>query len=222
MGDNENYIPFYSFLSGKERLEIENNSRSMSFKKGEAVNPGQDCQGFIIVKSGQLKAFSLSEDGREITLFRFFSRDLCIFTASCLLRDIDFGVNVISEEDSECILVPTLVVDHIRKENIKVSNYICSILSSHLSDLMWLIDQILNKRLDSRLAAYLCEEAELKGNHCLKLTHEEIARNLGSRREVISRTLSYLEKEGEVAVKRGSLEILDMGKLSQRASESLR
>ena len=72
MGDNENYIPFYSFLSGKERLEIENNSRSMSFKKGEAVNPGQDCQGFIIVKSGQLKAFSLSEDGREITLFRFF------------------------------------------------------------------------------------------------------------------------------------------------------
>lgn len=87
---------------------------------------------------------------------------------------------------------------------------------------MWLIDQILNKRLDSRLAAYLCEEVELKGNHCLKLTHEEIARNLGSRREVISRTLSYLEKEGEVAVKRGSLEILDMGKLSQRASESLR
>ena len=216
------YIPFSSSLSEEEGKEVLNNIKSLSFKKGEKVNPAGECSGFIIIHSGQLKVYSLSEDGREITLFRLFERDLCIFTASCLLKDIDFSVNILSEEDSECVLIPTFIVDKIRRKNIGVSSYICSVLSAHLSDLMWLIDQILNKRLDSRLAAYLCEEADLKGTYSLKITHEEAAHHLGSRREVITRTLSYLEKEGEVELRRGEIEIRDIERLSLRAKESLR
>lgn len=216
------YIPFSSSLSDVEKEKLKQSVKKLSFKRGEKVNPDLECSGFIVVTSGQLKAFSLSEDGRDITLFRFFEHDLCIFTATCLLRDIDFDVSIVAQEDSRCILIPTLVIDQIRRENINVSNYICSILSAHLSDLMWLIDQILNKRLDSRVAAYLCEEAKLEKSLFMRLTHEEIARNLGSRREVISRTLSYLEKEGEVSVRRGSVEITNLDGLSKRASASLR
>ena len=222
MTDNGKYIPFYSFLNDGEKRDVERGCKSLSFKKGESVNPNQDCRGFLVVKSGLLKAFSLSEDGREITLFRFFEHDLCIFTARCLLRDIDFSVNIIADEDTKCILIPTSIVDGIRRENINVSNYIASILSSHLSDMMWLLDQILNKRLDSRLAAYLVEESRIRGSLTITLTHEDIARHLGSRREVITRTLSYLEKEGDVDVKRGAIEILDFDRLSERAKDSLR
>ena len=216
------YIPFSSSLSDVEKEKLKQSVKKLSFKRGEKVNPDLECSGFIVVTSGQLKAFSLSEDGRDITLFRFFEHDLCIFTATCLLRDIDFDVSIVAQEDSRCILIPTLVIDQIRRENINVSNYICSILSSHLSDLMWLIDQILNKRLDSRVAAYLEEEADLRGETVLRLTHEEIARHLGSRREVISRTLSYMEKEGLVRVRRGEVEIADSLRLGEMAKESVR
>ena len=200
-------IPFYAFLDFEEKEKIEKSVQKISFSRSRIVNSDGNCTGFISLLSGQLKVYSLSPEGREITLFRFFPSSLCIFTATCLLKDIDFDVSIVAEEDSQCLLIPASVMDWIRRRNIKVSNYLGSVISSHLSDLMWLIDQILNKRLDSRVAAYLEEEADLRGETVLRLTHEEVARHLGSRREVISRTLSYMEKEGLVRVRRGEVEI---------------
>lgn len=215
-------IPFYAFLDAEEREKIEKSVQKISFSRSRIVNSDGNCTGFISLLSGQLKVYSLSPEGREITLFRFFPSSLCIFTATCLLKDIDFDVSIVAEEDSQCLLIPASVMDWIRRRNIKVSNYLGSVLSSHLSDLMWLIDQILNKRLDSRVAAYLEEEADLRGGTVLRLTHEEIARHLGSRREVISRTLSYMEKEGLVRVRRGEVEIADSLRLGEMAKESVR
>ncbi len=153
--------------------------------------------------------------GREITLYRLFELDMCLFSASCMLRSIQFDVTIAAEKDTEFWVVPTEVYKGILEESAPAANYTNELMASRFSDVMWLMEQIMWKSLDRRLAAFLLEEVSIEGSDRLKITHETIANHLGSHREVITRMLRYFQNEGMVRLSRGVIEITDADKLEE-------
>ena len=178
--------------------------------------------GLFLIMHGMLRAYLVSEEGREVTLYRLLERDVCLFSASCMLSSIDFDIYVEAEQDTEFYHIPTEVYHSLMQDSLAVSQYTNELMASRFSDVMWLLDQVLYKKLDSRLAAFLLEESRLRGSSELRLTHEDIAQHLGSAREVVTRMLKYLSGEGLVSLSRGSVTVADAGRLSELASASLR
>ena len=174
-----------------------------------------DCTGLLLVKHGQLRAYILSDEGREITLYRLFDRDMCLFSASCIMRSIQFDVTIEAEKDTNLWIIPAEIYKSIMEESAAVANYTNELMASRFSDVMWLMEQIMWKSFDKRLAAFLLEESTLEGDSTLKLTHEIIANHLGTAREVVTRMLRYFQSEGMVKLARGTVEITNAGKLRQ-------
>ena len=174
-----------------------------------------DCTGLLLVKSGQLRAYILSDEGREITIYRLFDRDMCLFSASCMMRSIQFEITIETEKDTELWIIPTEIYKSIMEESAPVANYTNELMATRFSDVMWLIEQIMWKNLDKRVASFLLEESSIEESDKLTLTHEAIANHLGTHREVITRMLRYFQSEGMVKLSRGTVTILDKEKLNQ-------
>lgn len=156
-----------------------------------------------------IRAFIVSSEGREITLYRLFERDICLFSASCILNSIQFSVIISAEKDSEITVIPSDVYKEIMKTSAPLANYTNEILASRFSEVMWLIDQIMWKSFDKRLAAFLKEESVIENSLSLRITHETIGNHLGSPREVVTRMLKYFASEGIVKLSRGVINIID-------------
>ena len=211
-------FPIWDRLQPDQQERIGNALIFRSAEKGTTLHSGDtDCTGLLLVKSGQLRAYMLSEEGREITLYRLFDRDLCLFSASCMMRSIQFEVTIQAEKDTELWIIPAEVYKGIMEESAPVSNYTNELMASRFSEAMWLMEQIMWKRLDQRVAAFLLQESAIEGSCELKITHETIANHLGTHREVITRMLRYLQSEGAVRLRRGSVELKDVKKLREIA-----
>ena len=169
----------------------------------------------LLVKSGQLRAYILSEEGREITIYRLFDRDVCLFSASCIMRSIQFEITIEAEKDTDLWIIPADIYQCIMAESAPVANYTNELMATHFSDVMWLMEQIMWKSLDKRVAAFLLVEASIEGTDTLKITHEYIANHLGTHREVITRMLRYFQNEGVVKLQRGVIRIADREKLEK-------
>ena len=178
---------------------------------------GADCTGLLLVQSGRLRAYILSEDGREITLYRLLPRDLCLFSASCMLHSVQFDIMIESEEDSSFWIIPPEVYKSLMEESAAVANYTNEVMATRFTEVMWLMEQILWKSLDRRLAAFLLEEADLQATEEIRITHEAIGRHLGSPREVMTRLLRYFQEEGLVKLSRGRIAIIGREKLEALA-----
>ena len=211
-------FPIWDRLRPDQQDRIRSALIFRSVEKGTTLHNGNaDCTGLLLVKSGQLRAYMLSEEGREITLYRLFDRDLCLFSASCMMRSIQFEVTIQAEKDTELWIFPAEVYKGIMEESAPVSNYTNELMASRFSEVMWLMEQIMWKRLDQRVAAFLLQESAIEGSCELKITHETIANHLGTHREVITRMLRYLQSEGAVRLRRGSVELTDVKKLREIA-----
>ena len=211
-------FPVWDKLQSDQQARILQTLICRSVKKGTMLHNGDDdCTGLLLVKSGQLRAYILSEEGREITLYRLFDRDLCLFSASCIMRSIQFAVTIQAEKDTDLWVIPAEVYQDMMEQSAPVSNYTNELMASRFSEVMWLIEQVMWKSLDKRVAAFLLEEAAIEESHELKITHEVIANHLGSHREVITRMLRYFQKEGAVQLRRGSVELTDFAKLREIA-----
>ena len=210
------YLPFWNKLS-KEHQDLI--SRTIAFhreKKGALIHDSSaECLGLVAIKSGQLRAYILSEDGREITLSRLFEYDVSLLSASCVMPDIQMNVMIQVEKDTEFWSIPAYIFKSLMEESLAVSNYARNLLGGNFSELMWLMEQIMWKSLDKRLAAFLLEEASLEGTNLLKITHEGIANHIGTAREVVTRMLRYFQNEGMVALTRGTIELIDETKLQE-------
>ena len=207
-------FPVWNKLHSGQQDLILSNLRFQTVKKGTMLHNGDaECTGLLLVKSGQLRAYILSDEGREITLYRLFDRDLCLFSASCIMRSIQFEVSIEAEKDTDLWVIPAAVYQRIMEESAPVSNYTNELMASRFSEVMWLMEQVMWKSLDKRVAAFLLEEAAIEGTSELKLTHEIIANHLGTHREVITRMLRYFQSEGRVKLSRGAVAILDERKL---------
>ena len=214
--DFQSCFPIWDKLNTDQQNRILGSLVSHHVKKGTVLHNGSmDCTGLLLIKSGQLRVYILSEEGREITLYRLFDIDMCLFSASCMLRSIQFDVTIAAEKDAEFWVVPTEVYKGILEESAPAANYTNELMASRFSDVMWLMEQIMWKSLDRRLAAFLLEEASIEGTDRLKITHETIANHLGSHREVITRMLRYFQNEGMVRLSRGVIEITDADKLEE-------
>lgn len=212
----QNCFPIWDKLNTGQQSCILDNLVSHHVKKGTIIHSGSmDCTGLLLIKSGQLRVYILSDEGREITLYRLFELDMCLFSASCMLRSIQFDVTIAAEKDTEFWVVPAEVYKRILEESAPAANYTNELMASRFSDVMWLMEQIMWKSLDKRVAAFLLEEAAIEGTDRLKITHETIANHLGSHREVITRLLRYFQNEGMVRLSRGVIEITDAARLEE-------
>lgn len=210
------YFPIWDKLTPRQQKDISGSIGSRMVKKGDVLyGGGADCTGLLLVKSGQLRAFILSDEGREITVYRLFDRDMCLFSASCILRSIQFDVTVTAEKDTELWIISADVYKKIMEESAAAANYTNEIMASRFSEVMWLLEQVMWKSMDKRVAAFLLEEAAIEDTDRLNITHESIANHLGTHREVITRMLRYFQREGMVSLTRGSVEITDRAKLEE-------
>ena len=208
------YFPIWDQLNQDQQGRLQNSVALRSAPKGTVLHNGDmDCTGLLLVKSGQLRAYILSDEGREITLYRLFDRDMCLFSASCMMRSIQFEVTIQAEKDTDLWVIPAEVYQDIMEASAPVANYTNELMASRFSEVMWLMEQIMWKSLDKRLASFLLEEAAIEGTDELKITHETIANHLGSHREVITRMLRYFQNEGMVKLSRGTIEITNTEKL---------
>lgn len=212
----EDLFPVWDQLNMTQKSRILGSLIQRRLKRGTVIHNGSmDCTGLLLIEHGQLRAYILSDEGREITLYRLFDRDMCLFSASCIMRSIQFDVTIETEKDTDLWIIPAEVYKTIMEESAPVANYTNELMASRFSDVMWLIEQIMWKSFDKRLAAFLLEESTLEGASTLKLTHEIIANHLGTAREVVTRMLRYFQSEGAVKLTRGTVEITDEETLRQ-------
>ncbi len=208
------FLPVWSKLTAVQQDILQKNAMPRSVTKGTVIHNGSlDCAGLFLVQSGQLRAYILSPEGREITIYRLFDRDICLFSASCMMRSIQFEITIEAEKDTELFVIPAEIYKSIMETSAPLANFTNELMATRFSDVMWLIEQVLWKSFDSRLAAFLLEEIRLEGSTLLKITHETIGNHLGNPREVVTRMLKYFQAEGIVQLSRGAIAVTDENKL---------
>ena len=214
------YFPVWDKLTPAHQQLLTQTIVSKTLGKGAVLHDGSaDCAGLVLIKSGQLRAYILSEDGREITLYRLLDQDICLFSASCVMRSVQFEIMIAAEKESEVFILPPYIFKRVMEESAPLANYVNELMATRFSEVMWLIEQIMWKSIDKRLANFLLEEATLEESNVLKLTHEAIANHLGTAREVVTRMLRYFQNEGFVKLTRGTVEIVDRDSMGQLAEE---
>ena len=190
-------------------------SREETEKGGLLLSRGRECNGLVLVAQGQLRAFVELEDGKEITLYRLLPRDVCILTASCVLRNITFDVTLQAEKPSWILRIPATVWKTLADRYPAVREFSMELVAARFSEVMWVMEQMVSKNMGQRVAAFLLEQSVLEGTDSLAVTHETIARNLGTAREVVTRTLRYLQNEGLLEISRGCIRLKDLPGLRQ-------
>ena len=217
--DVQDFFPIWAQLTPQQQKILAESAARRSVPKGTVLaGSSTECTGLLLVCGGQLRAFILSDEGREITLYRLFERDICLFSASCMLRSMQFEVMIAAEKDTQLFVIPADVYQSVAKESAPAANFTTEIMAARFSEVMWLMEQIMWKSFDRRLARFLLDESALEETAVLHLTHETIANHLGTAREVVTRMLRYFQSEGLVRLSRGVVEITDVQKLSDLAS----
>ena len=212
--DVQDYLPVWDRLTARHQETLTRAAGLRTVEKGAIIHQGSiDCTGLLLIRSGQLRAYILSDEGREITIYRLFERDICLFSASCMMNSIQFDIAIEAEKDSEFWVIPADVYKELMEQSAPLSNYTNEVMASRFSDVMWLMEQIMWRSMDQRVSAFLLDEAAIEGDNRLKITHETIANHLGTHREVITRMLRYLQGEGMVKLTRGMIEIVDPARL---------
>ncbi len=210
----KDFFPFWDKLSPERQAQLQDVIHPYKVAAGTVLHNGQmDCLGLVLIKSGQLRVYTLSAEGREVTLYRLFDRDICLFSASCVMPDVQFDVVIETEKDCDLLIVPSCLFKDLMQESAPVANYANALISSRFSEVMWLMEQVMWRSFDKRLAAFLLEESNLENSVSLKITHERIANHMGTAREVVTRMLRYFQSEGMVALTRGAVELTDIKKL---------
>ncbi len=216
--DFSNYFPIWNKLTPQHQQRLTDSAELIKAKNGTVIHNGSmDCLGLLVIRSGQLRVYTLSSEGREITLYRLFDHDICLFSASCVMPNIQFEVIIEAEKDCEMWVLPSCLFKDLMEESAVVANYANQLISSRFSEVMWLMEQIMWKSFDKRLASFLLEESSLENAPCLKITHEKIANHMGTAREVVTRMLRYFQSEGMVKLTRGTVEITDETRLQELA-----
>lgn len=202
-------FPFWDTITEDQRGYICENSVALTYPKGVTIHDSTDCSGVFFIRSGCLRVYIMSEDGKDITLYRLHSGDMCMLAASCVLQAVTFDVFIDAEEDSECYVISGPAFASVSEANPDIKIFALETAVGRFSDVMWVMQQILFMSMDKRLAIFLLDESARLGADTINLTHEQIAKYIGSAREVVSRVLKYFASEGLVEVSRKGVRLLD-------------
>ena len=205
-----NKLPFWASLTEQEKEILRKSAVIRRYEKGSFIHSSdRDCLGMLFIISGEIRTYILSDEGREITLFRLYPNDLCVLSASCVISQISFDTQMTARQDTEVLIIPPNITALLKEQNISVRCFLYEQATERFSEVMWTMQQILFKGLDQRLAAFLVEECERTNSNTVRMTHEQIARNISSAREAVARMLKQFTQDGLVELKRGEIIIKD-------------
>ncbi|MBT8128755.1 MAG: Crp/Fnr family transcriptional regulator [Gammaproteobacteria bacterium] len=197
--------------------ELMNNAGTITMPaKATAFHQGDACSNYLLILSGSIKVMTRAENGREIVLYRLGDGDSCVLTTSCLFGNARYPAEGVSETDVTALAIPAEEFHRAIQQSKPFREFVFSSFSSHLGSLISLVEEVAFGRLDTRLARHLLK---LGGtDRVLETTHQQLATELGSAREVISRQLKDFESRGWVKLQRGSIEIIDTQSLQALAT----
>ncbi|HIX81404.1 MAG TPA: Crp/Fnr family transcriptional regulator [Candidatus Erysipelatoclostridium merdavium] len=203
-------LPFWQHLNQNEKNILINNTSIIEYQSGQLIHHGKnDCVGILIIVSGKLRTYMISNEGKEITLFYLQPHNVCVLSAACILDSIDFEVLVEAKTTCQIIQISSAAFLQLSKQNIYVELFSYKLATERFSDVMWAMQQLLFMSFDQRLAAYLIEASDRTNSLDIKITHEQIAQDLNSAREVVSRMLKHFAKEGYVHLSRGKIHLIN-------------
>lgn len=206
----KDFFPVWGQLTPTQQEQLTADATKRMVQKTVVIHSGSlDCTGLLLVEHRQLRAYILSDEGREITLYRLLDRDICQFSASFIMRPIQFDVMIQAERDTVLWIIPSEVYQSVMERSAPLENFMSEVIASRFSDIIWLLEQIHWKRFDQRVAGFLLDESALEGTNKLKITHEAIDSHTGNPREVVTRMLRYFQSEGLVRLPRGTVVITD-------------
>ena len=202
------------FLRRAEKSLVEELERHADFAR---IPAGHDVfvDGIALLLSGVVRVYKIGETGREITLYRFGLGQSCILSANAILSDKSFPAIATVEEDAEAVMIPADVFRRWVNKYELWREFVFDLLSDRLSTVMAVVDEVVFKRMDRRVAAFLLNQARVQNP--MRVTHQEIAAELGSSREVISRILEDFSREELINSGRGTIEVLDLEGLESRS-----
>ncbi len=184
--------------------------------KEDVQNHEETCDGLMKVRQGRLRVFMQDDEGKEITLYRLYPGDSCVMTASCLLQQMNVDFLIEAEVETIVILLPTTYLAYVAQRYPALSEHLNEIVRARFSELTWVIRQIVFSSMPARIAEFLIGQSIQRETQVLTLTHEEIANDLGSVREVVSRILKYFQEEGLIEQSRKRITLLDRDGLKKK------
>lgn len=209
------YLMFWNKLSNQEKQLILDNSIIKSYLANTILYHNRtECPGLIIMNKGQARVFIHSHSGSELTLYRLIEGDICIMSVSCITNSLDFDIQMQFEKDSVILIIPKHIYQKISNANFAVKDFNTEMISSRLTDIMGIINEVTFYSMKKRLANLLIHHSQLEQSSVLSLTHETLAKDLGTAREVITRILNQLKQENLIELSRGNIRILDFNKLN--------
>jgi len=209
-------LEFWNKLKVQEQEELIKNSVIKEYKKGSIIHSeNNECLGMMIITQGEIRTCIVSEEGREITLFKLSENDVCVLSADCVIKQITFDTLMIAESDCKILLINVSYFNQLINQNIYARCYTYELISEKFSNVMWVMKEILFDKFDKRLASYLIKQTQKNNNLKIKVTQEQIAKDLNTAREVVSRMLKRFELEKMIEIQRGIVRILDLGKLKE-------
>ena len=213
-------LAFWDRLSPEERERVERSAHSVRYGAGQMIWSGElDCLGILMIRSGVVRLFLSSQDGREATIARMTDGEVCTLTASCTMPTTEFNIRVQAESEVEALVVPALCLSGLVRENLYVENFMYRSATQHFAHVLEAVEQMLFFSLEQRVAAHLLDEAARLGTDTLRVTQEQVAQAIGSAREAVTRTLKKLVAAGAVEVFRGGVRLTDKRALYRLVSQ---
>lgn len=207
-------LPFWKTLSDHEKEYTKNNTTLTRYDAGKLLYDGGDnCLGLIYVVQGNVRVYIISEEGREITLFRLGEKEDCVISASCVISQLTFETIMKADTNSELLILNSNALQKLAKRNSYVNSYMYERITERFSQVMWVMQEIVFKRFDQRLAKFFIEEYERTGKKEIRMTQEEIAERVNSAREVVARMLRQFSRDGLVESKRGCIVLRNIDSL---------
>lgn len=176
---------------------------------------GTECSSYVLVIEGSIRVQKVAENGREIVLYRVEAGQSCVLTTNCLIASSDYSAEGIAETDVKALVLPAPTFRALLAQSAVFRDFVFSAYATRISDLLMLIEEVAFGRIDVRLGAWLRQHADAQG--IVTATHQDMAIELGTAREVVSRQLKDFERRGWVMLHRGRLEILDRNGLASLA-----
>ncbi len=209
MMTNEDFVKaFPAFRGGLRSIvpKMLGAGRQQSIPRGAPIYAeGDVCQAIAFVLSGEIRVYKIGETGREITLYEIGQGETCILNASCILAHTSYPANAVAVSDVNVLLVPSSDFRRLVMEHEEMRDFVFTLLSRRLAAVMELVEEVAFGRLDERLIDYLIEKSE---NNVLEATHQKIANDLGTSREVVSRLLKDFERKQQVRLSRNSITLV--------------
>ncbi len=209
-----NHFPALQPITDPYWLAAVDAAREIALAEGTTVfRDGDPCRNYLLVLDGSVRVQKVSESGKEIVLYRVEAGQTCILTTSCLLADDDYLAEAITETKVTAVAIPTSRFHDALSHSAAFRKFVFHSYGKHIATLMALVEALAFGRMDARLAHRLLDIQNSRGE--ISVTHYELAADLGTAREVISRLLKDFERHGWIKLHRGRIEILDQQALRQ-------